>query len=392
MIRLKLLFASYVGVLVALFFYSFTQVDLSLTLSRLSIYQILEKNFQYVGFFQRPFSAAIFSVIVFFLFVFYFLFLFLTKKRQLEIKYLKIIIFLIFIVLVFSYNAFSYDLFNYIFDAKILTHYGLNPYLHKASDFTNDPMLNFMRWTHRDYPYGPSWLLLTVPLSYIGMNIFLPTFFLFKFLMGLSFLGSCYLVYKISEILFPENKLLNLSFWAFNPLVIIESLVSAHNDISMIFLMLLSVYLFLQRKKTLSLLSYLFSVGVKFSTGVFLPVAVYLIAINKLKKKIDWEKIFVISFFLALATIFVAAIRTTFQPWYLLFPLSVASFIPKKYYIFIPSLIGTIFALSIYVPYVLLTDYAKSYPSIVLNIAIAGLISALLLTFLLFLKVKLLKH
>src|SRR3989344_710645 len=118
MSKLKLLFSSYILLIIALFFYSFTQVDLNLTLSQASIYQTLEKQFQYIGFFQRPLSAVIFSTIVFFLFVFYVLFLYLAKKGKMEIKKTTTLIFLTFIILVFSYNAFSYDLFNYIFDAK----------------------------------------------------------------------------------------------------------------------------------------------------------------------------------------------------------------------------------------------------------------------------------
>ena len=391
--RLKLLFASYVGILMVLFSYSFTQVDLSLTLSRLSIYQTLEKSFQYVGFYQRPLSALIFSVLFSLLFVFYGIFLYLSKKGKVQIKHFKILIFLTFIILVFSYNAFSYDLFNYIFDAKILTHYAQNPYLHKASDFAGDPMLNFMRWTHRDYPYGPSWLLLTVPLSFIGMNIFLPTFFMFKLLMGFSFLGSCYLVYKISEILFPEKKLFNLVFWAFNPLVIVESLVSAHNDIPMVFFILLSVYLFLQKKKALSFLSYLFSVGIKFSTGVLIPLVFLLIFLEKTKRKIDWEKILLFAVCLSLVTIPLAVFRTTFQPWYIIFPLSLATFISKKIYIFIPFFTASVFGVLIYVPYVYMTDYAKSYPAIIQNIEIAGVFSIVALTAIFFIKIKLLsKH
>ena len=73
---------------------------------------------------------------------------------------------------------------------KYLTFIHQNPYFHKASDFPNDPMLNFMRWTHRLYPYGPSWLILTVPLSFIGLNFFLPTFFLFKIMIGFIFFGK----------------------------------------------------------------------------------------------------------------------------------------------------------------------------------------------------------
>ena len=290
--------------------------------------------------------------------------------------------------MVFAYNAFSYDLFNYIFDAKILTFYHQLPYFHSALDFPKDPMLNFMRWTHRIYPYGPSWLILTVPLSFIGRNIFLLTFFLFKILMGLSFLGSCYLIYKISEKLFPQNKIINTVFFAFNPLVLIESLVSAHNDIPMIFFILLSIYLFAQKKKVLSWISNLFSIGVKFSTGALLPLFIITEFFDRTGRKINWEKFFVTAFLLSLSTVLLATIRTTFQPWYLVFPLSMATFIINKKYISIPAFVASIFAVSIYIPYVLLTDYAKGYPQIVQNIEIAGLVVITVTALICFLPIK----
>ena len=393
MSKLKLLFSSYILLIIALFFYSFTQVDLNLTLSQASIYQTLEKQFQYIGFFQRPLSAVIFSTIVFFLFVFYVLFLYLAKKGKMEIKKITTLIFLTFIILVFSYNAFSYDLFNYIFDAKIITHYQQNPYLHKPLDFASDPMLNFMRWTHRLYPYGPSWLVLTVPLTFAGANFFLLTFFLFKLLMGLSFLGSCFLIYKISEILFPQNKIFNTVFWAFNPLIIVEGLISAHNDMPMIFFALLSIFLYLNKKKLYSFLSLLFSFGIKYSTGVLLPIFVLVAYLEKTKKKINWEKIFILSVLFSVFTVVIVSQRTTFQPWYLALSFSLASFVSRKYYIFIPALILSFFSILIYVAYVYMADYAKGYPLVIFNIELAGVFMAAALTFLYFLKTRLLsKH
>jgi hypothetical protein len=207
--------------------------------------------------------------------------------------------------------------------------------------------------------------------------------------MGLSFLGSCYLIYKISEKLFPENALLNLAFFALNPLVLIECLVSAHNDIPMIFFFLLSVNLFLEKKKILSWVSNIFSIGVKFSTGVIFPLFLILEYFDRTKRKINWEKFFIWSFLLSLTTVILATIRTTFQPWYLVFPLSLAAFLPRKFYIFIPVVLATVFGLAVYTPYVFMTDYAKIYPQVVQNIEIAGLLAIVLFTSIYYLKLKL---
>lgn len=140
----------------------------------------------------------------------------------------------------------------------------------------------------------------------------------------------------------------------------------------MVFFILLSIYLFLQKKKVLSWISNLFSIGIKFSTGALLPLFVILEFFDKTGRKINWEKFFIVSTILSLSTILFASIRTTFQPWYLVLPLSLAAFVPKKFYIFIPALTTTVFTMGIYIPYVYMTDYAKGYPEIIQNIEIIG--------------------
>lgn len=387
--KLKFLLFSYFSVIFALFLYSFTQVDLNLTLSEISIFQTLQKNFQYIGFFQRTESSIIFSLILIFLFLFYGVFLFLSLKNKISSKYLFYLVFGTFLLLVFSYNAFSYDLFNYIFDAKIVTHYQQNPFLAKPSDFVGDEMLNFMRWTHRFYPYGLSWLILTVPLSIIGGNIFLTTFFLFKLLAGLSYLGSGYLIYKISQNLFPKNKISNTLFFALNPLVLIEGLISAHNDMPMVFITLLSFYLYLNKRKSASFLVYIFSVGIKYATAALAPSFLYLWISEKLKKKINWEKFFIFNLFLSLLVVIYASIRTTFQPWYFLLSFAIASFVFRKFYIFIPSVVISVTTALIYLVYVFMTDYAKDYPQIISNVEYIGLFFIVFFPAVYFLKTRL---
>lgn len=153
--KVKLVLYGYFLVIISLFLYSFTQVDLGLTLTRLSIWQEAQRFFQHIGYFQRPLSAELYIGILTLLFVFYFFFLSFVKKNLISKKQLWTVIIATATLLTFSYNAFSHDLFNYIFDAKIVTYYNQNPYLHKALDYAGEPMLAFMHWTHRTYPYGP---------------------------------------------------------------------------------------------------------------------------------------------------------------------------------------------------------------------------------------------
>ena len=131
----------------------------------------------------------------------------------------------------------------------------------------------------------------------------------------------------------------------------------------------------------------------KLLPDVLLPILFLVSYLEKTKKKINWEKIFIFSVLFSVFTVVIASQRTTFQPWYLVFSFSLASFVSRKYYIFIPALILSFFAILIYVAYVYMTDYAKNYPLVIFNIELAGVFMAAALTFLYFLKTRLLgKH
>lgn len=367
----KILFFFYPFSIVLLFLYSQTQIDLNLFLFKFQAWVNFQRFFQNIGYFQRPLSTYLYLLILALLFLSYIGFLLLAQKNKISEKQIwKIIIFSA-VLLTFSYNAFSYDLFNYIFDAKIITHYGQNPYLHKALDYQGDPMLNFMHWTQRNYPYGPFWLLLTVPVSFVGLNFFLPTILMFKALASLSYLGTAYFIEKILKNIDKKNFLFGLIFFALNPLVVIEGLVSAHLDVVMMFFGILSFYLLTKNKKAQSLIALVFSVGIKFATGFLLPL--YLFVFFK-RNKLTFEKLSLYSIFLMVATVIVSSIRTNFQPWYLLEALPLAALLSKKYFILMPSIILSFFSLLIYVPFLYTGNWNPPIPAILNGIMIAGIL------------------
>lgn len=380
MSKLKLLFAGYFLTSLSLFLYSFTQVDLSLTLSRLSIWQEVQKSLQYVGYFQRPTSATLFVLILFFLFLFYILFARLAYLKKITRKQTWALIIVTTLVLMFSYNAFSYDIFNYIFDAKIVTHYNQNPYEHKALDYPGDPMLSFMRWTHRTYPYGPTWILLSIPFSFVGSQIFLLTFFIFKIIAAASFLGSAYVIEKIAKKLSLENTLLPLVFFAFNPLILIESLVSGHHDIVMMFFALLAFYFVLSKRYLLTGIFLLLSIGIKFATGLLLPVFAYIVYLHWKKEKIDTKKVLFFAGGLLTVAVVFASIRTELQPWYLVWVLSFLSLLSYKRWVFIFSTLFSLGVLLHYVPFLYSGNWDPPIPTIKLWITISVIIVSLLLS------------
>lgn len=376
-LKFKILSFFYLVTIIGLFLYSFTQVDLNLTLSRWSVWQIFEKFFQHIGYFNRPLSTALFIAISVLLFVFYISFLLLSSKNKVSRKQIWVLVIATAVILSFSYNAFSYDLFNYIFDAKIVTYYHQNPYAYRALDFLGDPMLSFMHWTHRFYPYGPVWLILTVPLSFLGFNFFLPTLFLFKFLSSLSYLGIAIFITKIIRKISPKDEIFGLVFFALNPLVIVEGLVSAHNEMPMMFLAMLSLFLFLNKKYLRSLALLLLSVGVKFATAFMLPVYVFAYFLFKTNKKVSIDLVLFLITLLMIIPVVIGSVRTNFQPWYLLSVLPFAALIGKKYYVFIPAIVMSFFALSEYIPFLSRGDWNPPVPAILFWLTFTGIIISL---------------
>src|SRR3989338_1949252 len=170
----------YIFSLFLLFIYSYTQVDLNLILSSSGVYQSIQNNLTWVGYFNRPLSSAIYIFILFCLFVFYFILVKEVKNGRLKGKKFLFILCISSFLTFFSYPAFSHDLFNYMFDARIVTKYHYNPYFYKALDFPDDSWIRFMRWTHRTYTYGPVWLLTTIPFSALGFGKFVVTLLNFK--------------------------------------------------------------------------------------------------------------------------------------------------------------------------------------------------------------------
>lgn len=222
-----------------LFLFSYTQVDLSLTLSQASIFQTIQKAFQYVGYYQRPMATIWY---IFLIALFSVLYIAVLIKKPTVHSVWKIIIILV-VLLVFSYPAFSYDMFNYMFTAKTVLVYHRNPYMVIPLQFTGvEPWLSFMHWTHLPSAYSPLWILLTLPAYILGFGKFLLILWNIKILVATAYVATAWFIGKILEKKDPEMRALGVAIFALNPVVIFETLVSGHNDIVMMAFAMASLY------------------------------------------------------------------------------------------------------------------------------------------------------
>jgi len=200
-----------------------------------------------------------------------------------------------------SYPFLSHDIFNYLFDAKIVWRYHQNPYLQAPQSFSGDHWLRFMHWVHRTCPYGPIWLLYTLIPGLLSFGKFVINFYGLKLLNGLLFFSTGWLLLKINK---NDKKV--FAYWFFNPLLVIELLVNAHNDLLMIALFLLTALFIKEKSRKSTWLLFLCSIATKYVSLLLAPV----LFLSKKWREIFWP--LVLSGFL-----FAFAYRAEgFQIWY----------------------------------------------------------------------------
>lgn len=349
----KFLLPIYFLVMLGFAIYSYSQIDLNLTLSSNQIYQVIQNKLIFLGYYQRHLSSAIYLFLTILLYSIYLLLLNISKIQSHKFdRLIKRLIFLNMFFALISYPAFSHDFFNYLFDSRILTNYHLNPYEYSAQDFPDDLWVRFMHWTHRTYPYGPLWLLATAPFTLLGFGKFVWTLFLFKAMFALVYYYNCLLIGKIAAKINKSYKYFSIVFYSMNPLIIIETLISPHNESLMLLFLLVSFHqLFVANKYFSSLFWLTASILVKFATGILLPFYLIKAKIPKI------NNFFILSFILMTIPLIIQISNREAYAWYLVPILGIASLIHiENINIFIISI--SFGALLRYAPYLYLGVYS----------------------------------
>ncbi|HSX40466.1 MAG TPA: hypothetical protein VLF68_02535 [Candidatus Saccharimonadales bacterium] len=311
---------------------------------------------------QSIITSLIYAGFIAAFFSFYFFILHLIRKNKTSVAQTKKLIGAS-VLLLFSYPAMlSYDIFNYIATAKVLFFYHENPYVVMPIAFAGDRLLLFTRAANKIALYGPTWIFLSGVPFFAGLGNFLLTLFAFKLTVFLFYIAACVLLWKMTKNLFA------LSLFALNPLVIIETLVSGHNDIVVMFFALLSFY-FLQKKKLwLAVIIFVAGILIKYSTVFLIPVFVYLLWKTFRKKQIDWEKIFYFSFLSMLLIFLLSFVREEIYSWYAIWFLVFIPFLTHRKIIVTLSLVLTFGLLLGYIPYMIRQTYEP--PTLLLKTAL----------------------
>lgn len=177
---------------------------------------------------------------------------------------------------------FSHDVYYYMGIGRLNSQYKQNPYYISMKeyvenepnkvDLTKDEVLKVgykHYWGKSKVVYGPTWTLICAILSKLNFGNIEICFLIYKFANFTIHILNCYIIYKISK-----KKLFAL-IYGLNPFIIIESVVNAHNDVFMVFFILLAFYELLKKKSIIKSIIFLgIATSIKYFAILFLPFTI----------------------------------------------------------------------------------------------------------------------
>ena len=174
----------------------------------------------------------------------------------------------------------SSDIFYYMGVGELHSVYGQNPYYKTIKQYVNEnPEItqsdtimkqgNLNYWSNTTVVYGPvaqTIFSLFTKISFKNIDICL---IIFKLVNLIIHLLNCYLIYKITK------KLKFSIIYGLNPYILMEFIGMVHNDIIVVFFVLLCMYFLLKRKQILPSVAFLaIATGIKYFTILLLPIVI----------------------------------------------------------------------------------------------------------------------
>ena len=204
-------------------------------------------------------GALLFILFIILLFVVYML---IIKKSNEEFKTVKqvfIIITVVSLIFMVILPFTSSDVYYYMTTGRMDAEYGVNPFYttmkEVAPEYPEDEFLNIGHfWENLLVVYGPVWEIICKILAMLSFGNVTIALYLFKLLAVVVHMANCFLIYKTTR----KKKFVLL--YGLNPFILFEMITNAHNDIYMVFFMILAIY-FLLRKKNILLMTVFLALG-----------------------------------------------------------------------------------------------------------------------------------
>ena len=166
------------------------------------------------------------------------------------------------------------DVFDNIARGRITAVYGGNPFYETPRVYPRDPFRYYVAWPDVTTAYGPLWELLAAGTSRLAGDGKLTNVLAFKGLGLVFYAGSAWLIAILLRERAPERALQGVCLFAWNPLVIYETAGNGHNDIVMVFFVLLAFWALQRQHFTGAVLALLAGGLTKFVPIMLLPIIV----------------------------------------------------------------------------------------------------------------------
>jgi len=177
------------------------------------------------------------------------------------------------VILLFMYPYDAADVFDYIMYGRIINVYQANPFREVAAQFPNDPFYPYAGWRNAIAAYGPGWIITTAFGGRLAGDAVLANVLVFKVILAAFLAGCAGLIAAILRRLAPDRALAGVALFLWNPVVLYETIGQGHNDVAMLFWMLLAVWLLLQKRYTLTIVALLIGALFKYIPVLFIPAA-----------------------------------------------------------------------------------------------------------------------
>ena len=239
------------------------------------------------------YQTIVYSLIVLTFIVLYYLIIKYREKIFKDIKQIYKYILIISAIFIFAIPFWCSDVFYYLGIGRLASKYNQNPYYVDVKSYIDNNNINMQNdtvmqkgyenfWANTTVVYGAFWTFICSVISFLSFGNLDFGLCIFKLINLVLHISNCYLLYKITK-----KKIFPL-IYGLNPFVLIEGIANVHNDMFVVFFMLLSIYEVYRKKKlTLAMLFLALATDIKYFSILLLPfLIIYQFRNNDVKTRI----------------------------------------------------------------------------------------------------------
>lgn len=180
------------------------------------------------------------------------------------------------LVLLFLYPITALDVFLYVVRGRLWAVHGESPMFALPETYPTDPYIGFAgEFADEVSPYGPLWeLIAQIPLR-LGLVDMVGGTLAMKVIALLAYALTAWLIgwrAHQSHTAYPVSGLVALTFFAWNPLVLLQAIGNGHNDMLMLALITLGLVLWQRGRWRFALFALTLAVLIKITALILLPL------------------------------------------------------------------------------------------------------------------------